>query len=88
MKNARLFGLGFLLVLMSAGSLSAQQLSLFTQYREAATMINPAAMESDWLTFGYNMSFGANYRKQWVGQENSPETQSIRFSYINPYKTG
>lgn len=88
MKNARLFGLGFLLALMSAGSLNAQQLSLFTQYREAATMINPAAMESDWLTYGYNMSIGANYRKQWVGQENSPETQSIRFSYINPYKTG
>lgn len=88
MKNARLLCSGLLLTLIGAGGLSAQQLSLFTKYRETATMINPAAMESDWLTYGYNMSFGANYRRQWVGQENTPETQSIRFSYINPYKTG
>lgn len=88
MKNARLLCSGLLLMLMSAGSLSAQQLSLFTKYREAATLINPAAMESDWLTYGYNMSFGANYRRQWADQENTPETQTIRFSYINPYKTG
>lgn len=88
MKNTRLFGSGLLLLLMSISNLSAQQLSLFTQYREAATMINPAAMESDWLTYGYNLSFGANYRKQWVGQDNSPATQSVRVSYINPYATG
>ncbi|MTB50814.1 PorP/SprF family type IX secretion system membrane protein [Lewinella sp. W8] len=88
MKYTRLLGLGMLLALMSAGALSAQQLSLFTQYRENATLLNPAAMESDFLAFGYNMSFGANYRRQWAGQENTPETQSIRFSYINPYRSG
>jgi type IX secretion system PorP/SprF family membrane protein len=88
MKNARLFGLGLVLVFLSSGSLYAQQLSLFTQYREAATIINPAAMESDWLTYGYNMTIGAGYRRQWANQENTPETQTIRFSYINPYKTG
>lgn len=88
MKNARLLGTGLLLVLLSAGNLDAQQLSLFTKYREQATILNPAAMESDWLTYGYNMTAGASYRRQWAGQENTPETQTIRLSYINPYKTG
>lgn len=88
MKNARLFGAALLLVLFGATTLDAQQLSLFTQYREAATIINPAAMESDWLTYGYNMSFGGSYRRQWAGQDNTPQTQTLRFSYINPDKTG
>ncbi|MDN3636231.1 PorP/SprF family type IX secretion system membrane protein [Neolewinella lacunae] len=88
MKYARLLGLGIVLSLMSGNGLFAQQLSLFTQYRENATIINPAAMESDFLTFGYNMSFGANYRRQWAGQQNTPETQSIRFSYINSQASG
>ncbi|SEP56374.1 PorP/SprF family type IX secretion system membrane protein [Neolewinella agarilytica] len=88
MNNTRLLCLGLLLALMGAGNLFGQQLSLFTQYREAATLINPAALESDFLTYGYNMSVGANYRRQWAGQENTPETQSIRFSYINPYQSG
>ena len=69
-------------------STTAQQLSLFTQYRENATLINPAAMESDFLAYGYNMSFGATYRKQWTGLTNSPETQSARFSYVNKNSSG
>ncbi len=84
MQYTRLRCLVFLLVLTSAGTLAAQQLSLFTQYRENATLLNPAAMESDFLTFGYNMSFGGTYRKQWAGIENSPTTQSLRFSYLQP----
>jgi type IX secretion system PorP/SprF family membrane protein len=71
-----------------AGTLGAQQLSLFTQYRENATIINPAAMENDFLAAGYNMSVGATYRRQWVGFSGSPQTQSLRFSYINPRITG
>lgn len=67
---------------------TAQQLSLFTQYRENATLINPAAMETDYLSYGYNMTVGASYRKQWTGISGSPETQSIRFSYINENNSG
>jgi type IX secretion system PorP/SprF family membrane protein len=90
MKYTRLLGLGFVLALISGSTLFAQQLSLFTQYRENATLINPAAMESDFLTSEgeYNMTFGANYRRQWAGQENTPETQSIRFSYIDNDRSG
>lgn len=67
---------------------TAQQLSLFTQYRENATLINPAAMETDFLNYGYNMSFGVNYRKQWTGINGSPETQGLRFSYLNKNRGG
>jgi type IX secretion system PorP/SprF family membrane protein len=67
---------------------TAQQLSLFTQYRENATLINPAAMETDFLSYGYNLSFGASYRKQWAGISGSPETQSVRASYVNKNSSG
>lgn len=77
-----LISAGVLLVL--SGALSAQQLSLFTQYRESAPLINPAAMEVDYLNFGYNITVGLNYRKQWTGISGSPETQSARFSYVSP----
>ncbi len=69
-------------------ALSAQQLSLFTQYRENASVINPAAVESDFLAFGQNLSFGASYRAQWVGLNNAPTTQTVRFSYLNKEFSG
>lgn len=69
-------------------TLSAQQLSLFTQYRENASVINPAALESDFLAFGQNLTFGASYRAQWVGLNNAPTTQTVRFSYLNKELTG
>ncbi len=77
-----------LLLLFFCSFASAQQLSLFTQYRENMTLINPAAMESDFLSMGYNLSVGANYRKQWAGISGSPTTQSLRFSYINKDLSG
>ena len=76
------------LALLVGGVVSGQQLSLFTQYRENATLINPAALESDFLAFGYNMGAGVNYRRQWAGLANMPTTQSARFNYIDPDITG
>lgn len=80
MAGLRLMAILFLV--SAASGLSAQQLSLFTQYRENLTVINPAAVESDYLVFGQNMTFGASYRNQWVGLEGSPTTQVARFSYL------
>lgn len=60
----------------------AQQLSLFTQYRENATIINPAAMESDFLAYGQRMTVGASYRSQWNDISGNPTTQALRFSFI------
>lgn len=64
-------------------SLTGQQLNLFTQYRENAVILNPAAMESDFLAFGSNLTFGASYRAQWAGLAAGPRTQTLRMSFIN-----
>lgn len=61
----------------------AQQLPLFTQYRENSSIINPAAVESDFLAFGQNLTFGASYRAQWTGISGAPRTQTLRGSYLN-----
>jgi len=66
----------------------AQQLSLFTQYRENATLINPAAIEGDYFAYGQNMTFGVSYRAQWVGLANGPRTQTLRGSYLNTDYSG
>lgn len=76
------------ILILTTYYLQAQQLSLFTQYRENATIINPAAVESDFLAFGQNLSFGASYRAQWVGLENAPRTQTFRGSFISKDMTG
>jgi len=66
----------------------AQQLSLFTQYRENASLINPAAIEGDFFAYGQNMTFGVSYRSQWVGLANGPRTQTLRGSYLNTDYSG
>lgn len=71
------------LLLLTSLAIYAQQLPLFTQYRENATIINPAAMESDFFAYGNNVTFGASYRAQWVGLSGSPRTQTIRGSFIS-----
>jgi len=76
------------LFLLTTFYLQAQQLTLFTQYRENATIINPAAVEGDFLAFGQNMTVGASYRAQWTGISGAPRTQTLRFSYINAEGSG
>jgi type IX secretion system PorP/SprF family membrane protein len=58
--------------------LQAQQLPLFTQYKDYATFLNPAALSTEYITKGHNMSFGGSTRKQWTNVENSPQTQLLR----------
>jgi len=69
--------------LLTTCVLQAQQLSLFTQYRENAAIINPAAVEGDFLAFGQNLTFGASYRSQWTGISGAPVTQTLRGSYLH-----
>lgn len=59
--------------------LQAQQLPLFTQYREYHSIINPATINSDYFTHDYNVSIGASYRTQWVSEKGTPNTQVIRY---------
>ncbi|MCP3932249.1 MAG: type IX secretion system membrane protein PorP/SprF [Bacteroidetes bacterium] len=72
-----------LCIFLFAGSyLYGQQLSLFTQYREHTSIINPAAINGDYFAFEQNLSFGASYRAQWVGLANPPTTQTVRGEYF------
>lgn len=80
--------LPLLLLSLAPIAVFAQQLSLFTQYRENATLINPAAIEGDYFAYGQNMTFGVSYRAQWVGLANGPRTQTLRGSYLNTDYSG
>ena len=77
----------FFIVLLAWLSVSAyaQQLPLFTQYRENLGIINPAAVNSDFLLYNQPTSFGISYRKQWADLDASPTTQIIRGEYFNAY---
>jgi len=80
MKRLILLVLGLIGMLPLASV--AQQLPLFTQYRENIGIINPAAFNQDFLIYENNLSFGASYRRQWVGLESGPQTQTIRGEYL------
>ncbi len=79
MKNLILLALG---VLAFGFVADAQQLPLFTQYRENISIINPAAFSQDYLVYEHGISFGASYRRQWTGIDTGPRTQTLRGEYI------
>jgi len=64
-----------LFAILGTTTLFAQQLPIFTQYREMIGVINPAAPSSDYLIYeDIDLTVGASYRNQWVGLEGSPTT--------------
>ena len=81
MRTIQLLAIALLLC-TGITSVQAQQLSLFTQYREQNTIVNPAAVSSDFLAFGHNASFGASYRVQWADFAGAPRTQVLRGEYM------
>ncbi len=78
MKKILLF---FSLFLVSEW-VSAQQIPLFTQYREQAGIINPAAVNADYFLYEHNVGFGGSYRKQWAGIAAAPTTQTLHGQYM------
>lgn len=74
------------ILLNSIITLSAQQLPIFTQYRQHYGIINPAAINSDYFLYEYNLSISTSYRKQWTSLEGAPTTQSIQLEYIQETK--
>jgi type IX secretion system PorP/SprF family membrane protein len=62
--------------------LKAQQLPLFTQYQENIGILNPAAVNSNYILYENNVSFGLSYRRQWVGIETAPTTQTLHGEYL------
>lgn len=77
MKHILLLFFGFFCV-----EVSAQQLPLFTQYRDHWGIINPASLTGDLMTDDYNVAISASYRNQWVKQANTPNTQTLQGLYI------
>ncbi len=74
------FSLIFLLVFLMEPM--AQQLPLFTQYRDYQGFINPASVHKDYYNFGNNLSFGASYRQQWANINPAPKTQMLQGEYL------
>lgn len=72
----------FLLLVFLTSGLSAQQLSLFTQYRENIGIINPAALNGQYFVSDHNLSFGLSYRSQWTELTTTPRTQTIHGEYF------
>ncbi|MCB9082661.1 MAG: PorP/SprF family type IX secretion system membrane protein [Lewinellaceae bacterium] len=77
-----------LFLLFSTTMVKAQQLSLFTQYRENMSVINPAAIDPDYFAFNNNISFGASYRTQWTGLTGGPRTLTLRGNYFADQMSG
>ena len=60
----------------------AQQLPIFTQYRQNMPLINPAVLSSAFFMFNdYSASFGLSYRTQWIEEAISPKTFSFHGAY-------
>ncbi len=65
---------------------TAQQIPLFTQYRQHATIINPAMITSDYIIYENNISVGVSHRTQWRAIENHPVTQTLIGDVLLPSK--
>jgi type IX secretion system PorP/SprF family membrane protein len=78
----------FILLLVCCNASKAQQLPLFTQYRDYHSLLNPASVSSDFMLNTYKFSAGASMRLQWLGASNNPKTQVLRAEWVtNPENT-
>jgi type IX secretion system PorP/SprF family membrane protein len=74
--------------LSSVFQLKAQQIPLFTQYREAQGVLNPASINYDFFTDRHKTSFGASMRRQWTEITNAPTTQILRGEHFMADRDG
>jgi hypothetical protein len=74
----------FIFIFLLSCSLQAQQLPLFTQYREYHSIINPATINSDYMTYEHNVSAGVSWRNQWTDLGGiGPKTGVARFESVH-----
>ncbi|MFK7936698.1 MAG: type IX secretion system membrane protein PorP/SprF [Saprospiraceae bacterium] len=73
-----------LIILFIINDLSAQQLPIFTQYRENHSLLNPATIPSNFIqSDGYLTSeVGISYRYQWMGLQDAPRTFTARYDRV------
>lgn len=84
MQQTMTFGKSCLLILsiFTLSNLHAQQLPLFTQYREHGSALNPALVSSDYMAFELQGSIGLSYRSQWTGLTTTPRTGIVQGHYL------
>ena len=72
-------------LVLGVSQLSAQELPLFTQYREFQSFMNPAALPVDFISQPYqaHKTAGISYRNQWVGFNGGPVTMTARYEHIS-----
>lgn len=70
--------LATIISLCVAISVKAQQIPLFTQYRESQGVLNPAAINYDYFTNKHTTSLGISFRRQWADINSAPTTQILR----------
>jgi type IX secretion system PorP/SprF family membrane protein len=68
--------------------MQAQQMPLFTQYREMHGILNPAAVPYGFLTNQNKTSIGVLNRRQWLNMPNPPTTQILRGEHFAADRTG
>ncbi|MBL7816852.1 MAG: PorP/SprF family type IX secretion system membrane protein [Saprospiraceae bacterium] len=78
----------FAFMLISVAFAQAQQMPLFTQYREMQGAINPASINYGFFTDRHNGSVGISFRRQWLDMQGPPTTQILRGEYFWSNYTG
>jgi len=82
MKNL----LFFIAISLIGFPLIAQQLPLQSQFNDLQGIINPAAMNTNYLYSNYTFNIGVNHRLQWTGIPNAPKTNILYADYV--YENG
>lgn len=73
-----------LFITLIINDLSAQQLPIFTQYRENHSLLNPATISNNFIQSDgdLNSELGLSYRYQWMGLQDAPRTFTARFDHV------
>lgn len=74
-----LLSVAFLLALEPA---NAQQLPLYSIYRDHWNILNPAALSNNYLVNEWKLSIGASYRRQWLGIAGAPATAVVNWEWV------
>jgi len=74
----------FELLLLVCGpiGLVAQQLPLYSQYRNANGLINPGSVHNEYFLHEFDLNVTASYRGLWIGQNESPRTLQVQGEYV------
>ena len=63
----------------------AQQLPLFTQYRDSWTQLNPATPYNGYVNYEHKFAIGISHRQQWLDADliGAPVTSLLQFQFVS-----